>query len=138
MYDISLHILDIVENSIRAGAKNIVIKIIKNTNKGKLDVIIKDDGRGMDKKELKRVTDPFFTTKEGKKIGLGISLFAQAACDTGGKFYIGSKKGKGTIVCVSFNRNHPDMKPLGDIKRTIEILQTVYPDINFNYKEVFL
>ena len=133
MYDLSLHILDIVENSIRAGARNVCIDIMQNTKKKRLDIIIKDDGKGMDDKEIRSVRDPFFTTKKGKKVGLGISLFAQAAYDTGGEIIIKSQKGKGTEVHASFNLYHPDMKPLGDIDETIRILRATHRDVAFCY-----
>ncbi|NOY08382.1 MAG: ATP-binding protein [Spirochaetes bacterium] len=133
MYDLSLHILDIVENSIRAGARNVRIDIMQNTKKKRLDIIIKDDGKGMDDKEIRSACDPFFTTKKGKKVGLGISLFAQAAHATGGEIIIKSQKGKGTEVHASFNLYHPDMKPLGDMDETVRILRATHRDVTFYY-----
>ena len=83
MQDLSLHILDITENAVRADAKNISIEVFEDTLREELIISIKDDGRGMNEDMRKKALDPFFTTKDGKRIGLGLSLFAQAAQEIG-------------------------------------------------------
>jgi len=134
MEDLSLHILDIVENSIRARAKKIEIKIIEEKKKDLLTIEIIDDGKGMDEKTLKDVLDPFFTTKNTRKVGLGLSLLAQSAEESGGSIKIESKIGQGTKVKATFGYSHIDRKPLGDIYESLKVLITVNTDINFIYK----
>ena len=102
MQDLSLHILDIAENATKAGGKTIIIKIIEDKIKDTLNLSIEDDGNGMDKETVDKVMDPFFTTKNSKKIGLGLSLLAQAAQQTGGELKIDSEQGKGTKVTAVF------------------------------------
>jgi len=134
MEDLSLHILDIVENSIRAHAKKIEIKIIEEKKKDLLTIEIIDDGKGMDKKTLKNVLDPFFTTKSTKRVGLGLSLLAQSAEESGGSIKIESKPGQGTKVKAVFGYSHIDRKPLGDVNESLKVLIAANPDINFIYE----
>jgi len=134
MEDLSLHILDIVENSIRAYAKKIEIKIIEDKKKDLLTIEIIDDGKGMDEKTLKNVLDPFFTTKNTRKVGLGLSLLAQSAEESGGSIEIESKPGQGTKVKATFGYSHIDRKPLGDVHESLKVLITANPDINFIYE----
>jgi K+-sensing histidine kinase KdpD len=134
MEDLSLHILDIVENSIRAHAKKIEIKIIEEQKKDLLTIEIIDDGKGMDKKTLKNVLDPFFTTKNTRRVGLGLSLLAQSAEESGGSIKIESKPGQGTKVKAVFGYSHIDRKPLGDVNKSLKVLIAANPDINFIYE----
>ena len=102
MKDISFHILDIVQNSLHAGADKIVIEMIENTKEGTLKLTITDNGSGMDQEMLDQVTDPFFTSSTTKKVGLGLPLLKQNAEQTGGVFEceIGIKQGD--CCCSSF------------------------------------
>lgn len=127
MEDLSLHILDIVQNSIDASAKNIEITIIDNIRDNKFVIEIKDDGKGMEEEILKKVEDPFYTTK-AKKTGLGIPLLKQTAIECEGEFYISSYPLKGTSIRASFRRDHIDRKPLGDIASTIVAAIIACPD----------
>lgn len=136
MEDLSLHILDIVENSLRAGAKNVEIKIVEDKNKGLLTLKIKDDGKGMDKETMNKCYNPFFTTKEGKRIGLGIPLLYQSTKEAGGDLKIVSKEGKGTKITASFKLNNIDMKPRGNIEETMKVLKAAHKEIRFVYEEV--
>lgn len=129
-----MHILDIVENSIRAHAKKIEIKIIEEKKKDLLTIEIIDDGKGMDKKTLKNVLDPFFTTKNTRRVGLGLSLLAQSAEESGGSIIIESKPGQGTKVKAVFGYSHIDRKPLGDVNKSLKVLIAANPDINFIYE----
>ncbi|MFZ3085723.1 MAG: ATP-binding protein [Candidatus Hydromicrobium sp.] len=129
-----MHILDIVENSIRAHAKKIEIKIIEEKKKDLLTIEIIDDGKGMDKKTLKNVLDPFFTTKNTRRVGLGLSLLAQSAEESGGSIKIESKPGQGTKVKAVFGYSHIDRKPLGDVNKSLKVLIAANPDINFIYE----
>ncbi len=132
MEDLSLHILDVIENGIRAGANRICVKFRERGNIGVLK--ISDNGKGMDRDQLERSLSPFYTTKDGKSFGLGLSLLAQAGEATGGSLRIRSKPGRGTRVIVVFCLIHPDMKPLGEIEETIEMLSAAHPDIRFGYR----
>jgi anti-sigma regulatory factor (Ser/Thr protein kinase) len=131
MEDISLHILDVVENSIGAGASNVEIILVEDTSNDLLSLEIKDDGEGMDEETRKMVTDPFFTTKTVRRIGLGLPLLKQAAEECDGSFSLSSEKGKGTTVSARFRRSHIDRKPLGDIGATVTVLIAGNPDIDF-------
>jgi len=133
MQDLSLHILDIVENAIRAGADKIIIEISEDTGRDRLTVDIKDNGSGMDRNILKKAAGPFFTTKEKRRFGLGLSLFSQAAEQSGGGIKIKSKKGAGTKITAVFKLSHPDMKPKGDILGTIAVLVAANPKTQFIY-----
>jgi signal transduction histidine kinase len=131
MEDISLHILDIAENSIRAGAKEIAISVIKETVEDLLTVIIKDNGSGMNDVQMKMATNPFFTGKSGRKIGLGLPLLEEAARIANGSLSIESKTNVGTMITAVFNWSHIDRKPIGKISETIVALITSYPDVDF-------
>jgi anti-sigma regulatory factor (Ser/Thr protein kinase) len=131
MKDLSLHIMDIVENSINAGAHTVKIKIIEDTKENLLLIEIADNGRGMDNNTIKKAVDPFFTTKNKKRTGLGLAFLAQAAKESMGDISITSKKGKGTKISASFQYNHIDRKPLGNIEKTLVVLIAGNPDIDF-------
>ncbi len=119
MKELSLHILDLVENSIRASATEIKISIIEDIKKDTLSIIIEDNGRGMDEEFLKKASDPFATTRNTRNIGLGIPLM-KAACERcDGSFNINSKVNKGTKVEGIFKHSHIDRAPLGNISETI-------------------
>lgn len=137
MDELSLHILDIVQNSISAKATFIEVKVIEDLVKDKIEIMILDNGIGMDEEELKRVEDPFYTTKNYKKVGLGIPLLKQIALSTEGDFKIESKKGEFTKVYASFKRSHPDTPPIGNLKDTLLtiILSSENFDIKFQYKK---
>lgn len=134
MEDLSLHILDIAENSVEAQAKRIEIKISEDAKKDLLSLEIADDGKGMDKETLRKALDPFFTTKKVRRFGLGLSLLAEAARAANGKFHIESKPGKGTKVRAIFQMSHIDRKPLGDIARTLIAIIAGHPEINIRYR----
>jgi DNA mismatch repair ATPase MutL len=136
MEDISLHILDIVENSITAGASKIEIKIVEDIKANLLSVEIKDNGKGMDEEMLRRACDPFFTTKTTKKVGLGIPMLAQSAKESMGDIKITSKKGEGTTVYARFQYDHIDRKPLGNIAESIIVLIVSNPDIDFLFQHI--
>ncbi len=134
MEDISLHILDIVENSIMAGAGKVFINIQENIEKDLLEIEIKDNGKGMDETLIKKAADPFVTTKAAKKTGFGLALLEEAAKSTGGTFNIESQEGMGTVVTSSFQCSHWDRKPMGNIKETLLCLIISNPDVHFSYQ----
>ncbi len=131
MEDLSLHILDVAENAVRAKAKKITVRIIEEKVKDTLTLIVEDDGIGMDKETAERALDPFFTTKGGKKVGLGLSLLSHAAQQAGGWMKVTAKESAGTKVTAVFKLSHPDLKPLGDIGQTMAVLIAGNPSIRF-------
>ncbi len=134
MLELSLHILDIVENSTRAGARNVYIALSEDTYKDIFFLEIKDDGSGMSKEVLKKVLDPFYTTKTVRNVGLGLPMLAQAAERTEGKFIVESKGGEGTRVAAEFKLSHIDRQPLGDIASTLVTLIAGNTGVDFIYR----
>ncbi len=134
MKDLSLHILDIAENSIRAGAKLVEISVIEDAGEDVLILQIKDNGKGMEQGTMSEAVDPFFTTKSGKRIGMGIPLLAQASREAGGKFEISSTPEIGTRISATFRYSHPDRKPLGDISETLKTLIVGNPGVDFHFE----
>lgn len=134
MEDLSLHILDIAENSVYAGATRVEIIITEDLKNDLLIIEINDDGRGMDDETLKRVCDPFFTTKTTRRVGLGIPLLAAAAREAEGDIEVTSKKGYGTHIRATFKFSHIDRKPMGNIEETLKALIIAYPDVNFVFE----
>ncbi|MGO9611560.1 MAG: ATP-binding protein [Dissulfurispiraceae bacterium] len=137
MRDLSLHILDIAENSITAGARRILIKIRRDTEGDRLVLEINDDGKGIDQELIEQVTDSFYTTKKDRRFGIGLALLRQAAEESDGHLTITSQKDKGTSILANFRGSHIDMKPLGDIGATIMVLIAGNPGVDFllEYRE---
>lgn len=131
MEDLSLHLLDIVENSVDAGATKIDIIIKESHVEDLLTLSIRDNGRGMDAEMLERVSDPFFTTKTTRRFGLGIPLLKQSVEECRGSFVIESSPGIGTSITATMQLSHIDRKPLGDIGTTVKVLIAGHPDIDF-------
>ncbi len=112
MPELSLNVLDIVQNSVKAKASLIEISVLKNTQKKELSISIADNGCGMTEKQVARVIDPFYTTRTTRKVGLGVPFFKLSAELTGGRFQIESKPGLGTKICSVYCYEHIDMIPL--------------------------
>ena len=134
MLELSLHILDIAENSIRARARRVMIDMTEDREADRLTLEIRDDGKGMTEEERKRALDPFYTTKKVRRVGLGLPMLAQAAANTGGSLEIESNPGSGTRVRVAFGLSHIDRQPLGDLPGTIVALIAGSPDVHFVYR----
>ena len=132
MKELSLHILDIAENSAKAGAKLIGVFITEKD--GVLTLKITDDGCGMKPEMLSRVTDPFTTSRTTRKVGLGLPLLRLAAEQTGGSFEITSEKGVGTSTKAVFHSDSIDFTPLGDITSTVTVLVSMNTDRDFIYR----
>ena len=133
MRELSLNIMDIAQNSVRAEASVIEIRCIENTLEKTVLLEVKDNGNGMSEEQIKSVTDPFFTTRTTRKVGLGVPLFKMAAEQTGGSFEITSELGKGTLTSATFNTDSVDMTPIGDMNSTISLLINCNPDIDIVY-----
>ena len=136
MKELSLHILDIAKNSVKAGADKIEITVLTDESLDMLKITIADNGCGMSKEFLSRVRDPFTTTRTTRKAGLGIPLFEAAAMQSGGSFDIQSEEGTGTVVSATFGYTNIDRAPLGSMSETMEILISGSPDIRFLYNHI--
>lgn len=119
MRELSLHVLDALENSLEAGATLIELVIEEDLAADWLTIAIRDDGRGMSEDQLARINDPFFTTRSTRHVGLGIPLFAAAAERCEGNLAVTSQPGKGTSLQATFRHSHIDRAPLGDITGTL-------------------
>lgn len=133
MPEISLNVLDVAQNSIRADATLIIITVTADRKKDTMTIVIKDNGCGMTKEQVTHVLYPFFTTRTTRKVGLGIPFFQYAATSTGGNFSIDSVVGEGTMVTASFILSHIDRMPLGDMTSTMHTLITLNNRIDFLY-----
>ncbi len=133
MQDLSLHILDVAENGVRAGADLIIITIEENQRDDRLTIIIEDNGRGMEPEFLAKVLDPFITTRTTRKVGLGLSLFQQAAREAEGDLKVDSTPGYGTRVSVFMSYKHIDRKPIGNMADTLLALIEGNPAVDFVY-----
>jgi hypothetical protein len=119
MRELSLHILDVLQNSLEAGATLVELAIEEDLAADQLVITVRDDGRGMDEATLAHVIDPFYTTRKTRQVGLGIPLFQAAAERSNGSLTITSQVGKGTVVRAIFQHSHIDRAPLGDMTGTL-------------------
>jgi hypothetical protein len=132
--ELSLHVLDIAGNSIRAGASLIKIELLIDTKADRLTINIEDNGCGMSQEQVQKVCDPFFTTRTTRKVGFGVPFFRQAALGCEGEFSIVSEIGKGTKVMAVFQLSHIDRMPIGDMSATIHTLVIYNEEIDFVYR----
>jgi hypothetical protein len=133
MKEISLHILDLVQNSIRAKATEIEISIAESKANNLLRINIADNGSGMAEEDLNRVTDPFFTSRTTRKVGLGVPLYKQMVEHCNGQLQLTSATGKGTQLESAMDLNHIDRQPMGDIAGVITLLISANPTLRFVY-----
>jgi anti-sigma regulatory factor (Ser/Thr protein kinase) len=136
MRELALHILDIAQNSVSAQASTVYINVSELIKEDRLRLEIRDNGKGMDQEMVRAVTDPFFTSRTNRKVGLGIPLLKAAAEACEGWLKITSRPGKGTKVVVEFTRSHIDRMPLGNLADTILSLVIGSPEIHwiFTYR----
>jgi hypothetical protein len=125
--------MDIIENGLDGGASLIILSIVEDRKENFLRITITDDGRGIPDKMLKDVTDPFVTSRETRRVGLGLSLFKEASKRCDGEFSIESKEGEGTRVCASFRLDHIDRAPMGDMAGSLTGLIVANADVDFVY-----
>lgn len=133
MRTLSEHILDIVRNSVKAGASLIEIMVEEDKKNDLCLLTIRDNGCGMSPETLQRASDPFFTSRTTRKVGLGLSLLKQNAELSGGWFQLESEEGKGTCVKAAFGLSHVDRPPLGDIWETVYLTLLSFSDGNLVY-----
>lgn len=133
MKELSLHILDLMQNSLSAEATEIVVEIIENAGNDLYSISIRDNGKGMTSDMVGKVTDPYFTTRTTRKVGLGVPLLKEHAERTGGYLTVDSAPGQGTCITASFSMNHVDRQPLGDIGGVIVQTVASNPEVRFRY-----
>ena len=133
MQELSLNVLDVAENSVRADASLVEITVEEDTAAGWLTIVIRDNGRGMTPEQVQTVIDPFYTTRTTRKVGLGVPFFRMAAQLSGGDLTIQSQVGAGTTVTATFGLTSIDRMPLGDINGTIATLVQCNPGIDWLY-----
>jgi anti-sigma regulatory factor (Ser/Thr protein kinase) len=133
LVEIALHILDIAENSVTAGAKNIEIGVEEDLAADRLRFFVQDDGRGMDAETLARVTDPFVTSRTTRRVGLGLPFLKEAAEACNGSLTIQSLPGVGTRVTAEFQHSHIDRMPLGDLAGTFLALLVGFPNVHWRF-----
>lgn len=133
MKEISLHLLDIIENSISAGASEITVTVEVDHARDMMRTEVKDNGRGMDEKMAQAVISPFTTSRTTRKVGLGIPFFKEGAEGCDGSFELESKPGEGTRIAASYRISHIDRPPLGDMAETMTALVCCNPEIDFIY-----
>ena len=126
-----MHIMDILQNSTRAGATEVTLEVLEDVAADTLTIRFIDNGCGMDAETVQKVINPFFTTRTTRKVGLGLPLLKQNTEQTGGSLDIQSEKGKGTTVTAVFGRTHLDRPPMGDLAGTVVLTASAYPDIRF-------
>ncbi len=131
MKDLSMHIMDILQNSTRAKATEITLEVLIDSGADTLTLVFKDNGCGMSEETVRKVINPFFTTRTTRKVGLGLPLLKQNSEMTGGSLTIRSKEGAGTTVTAVFGLTHLDTPPMGDLAGTVVLTISAYPDIRF-------
>jgi hypothetical protein len=131
MRKLSLHILDLVQNSLAAKANFILISVTESNAENLMRIEVSDNGAGIESERLRRITDPFHTSRAGRKIGLGLSLFQAAAERSGGGLRVESSPGKGTTVEATFLLNHIDRAPLGRLSDLTAVLMICNPEVDF-------
>lgn len=119
MRELSLHILDALQNSLEAGANRVELEIEEDPLADRLHITIRDNGRGMSAEQLARAFDPFYTTRKTRHVGLGLPLFKAAAQRCNGDVTLTSQEGRGTTLEATFQYSHIDRAPLGDMARTL-------------------
>jgi signal transduction histidine kinase len=134
MVDIAMHMMDIAQNSIRANAKNIDISFVESQSDNELAFCICDDGDGMSSEMIEKITDPFFTTRTTRKVGLGVPFLKMTTEQTGGEFQLESELGKGTKIKAKYMTNHIDCLPLGDIPGYLILLFIANPNLQISFE----
>lgn len=134
MREISLHILDLVQNSVEAGASKVSLLVVEDNVEDVLTVKVVDNGRGMAKELIDKIKNPFVTTRTTRKVGLGLPLIDMSTKMSDGYLTIESEVGKGTQVFASYKYSHIDRPPLGDIQSTLKVIIVSYQQIDFYYE----
>jgi anti-sigma regulatory factor (Ser/Thr protein kinase) len=136
MRELSLHILDLVRNSVEAGASIVELEVCEDPADDLLTICVRDNGRGMSQEECRRVTDPFVTTRTTRRVGLGLPLIDMSTRRCGGYLTIDSKPGQGTVVTAAYQHSHLDRPPLGNMVDTVKTLVIGNPLLDFRYMHI--
>jgi len=137
MNDLALHLLDIVQNSLAAGATFITVRINENPRKNISVLSVEDNGCGMNAEQLQKLSDPFFTSRTTRRVGLGVPLLRQSAEQSGGTLEVVSEPGKGTRLTARFQYDHLDRPPLGDMANAIVLMISANPGVDFAYRYTY-
>ena len=135
MRELALHILDILQNSVEAGATRVELTVVEDRLADVLTITVNDNGRGMAAATVAQVLNPFYTSRQTRHVGLGLPLYAAAAERAGGALTIGSEPGRGTTVQATFQYSHPDRQPLGNLADTLLafLLSEHAPDLHYRH-----
>lgn len=136
MKEISLHILDIFQNSVRAGSRNVELEVRESLSQNLLSIKVKDDGKGIGSDMLKTVDDAWTTSRTKRKIGLGIPLLKQHAEAAGGNLSIQSEENHGTEIKVSFQLDHFDRQPMGDLTGVLKLMMCTDNSVELYYRHI--
>jgi anti-sigma regulatory factor (Ser/Thr protein kinase) len=131
--ELALHIMDLIENGLNAGATLIELTVNEDRSANRLTITIRDNGRGIPERLINEALSPFFTTRTTRRVGLGLSLFREASRRCEGTFELKSEEGKGTEVSAAFRLDHVDLAPLGDMGSTMSCLIMGNPGVDFLY-----
>jgi hypothetical protein len=133
MKELALHLLDIVENSVAAGAHSVQVSVVEDLPNDRLGLRVQDDGKGMDVETAARAVDPFHTSRTTRKVGLGLPLLKAAAQACNGDLQLDTAPGAGALVQVDFQRSHIDRMPLGDLPGTFLAMLVAHPDVSWRF-----
>ncbi|GFP18697.1 hypothetical protein HKBW3S03_00202 [Candidatus Hakubella thermalkaliphila] len=133
MRELSLHLLDLVENAYEAGATRVELSLEENPEEDCLVIRVADNGCGMDEELRRTATSPFYTSRSTRRVGLGLSLLAAAAEQCGGEVQVEEGKERGTVVTATFQRSHLDRAPLGDLLSTLLVLVRGFEGLELHY-----
>ncbi len=137
MNDLSLHIIDIIQNSLSAGARLIKLTVNENIKEDLLTIEIEDNGKGMTAQQVMSLEDPFFTSRTTRRVGMGIPLFKQSALQSSGDLIVLSEPGVGTKVTATFKYSHIDRPPLGDLANSFILMVSANPEIDFYFSYIY-
>jgi len=137
LQELSLHILDLLQNSLEAGAKKITLVVKDAPEEDELSIVVTDDGCGMTAEQCASVTSPFCTTRKTRRVGLGLAFLEMAATQCGGQLRIESCPGYGTEVVATFSHGHPDRQPMGNLAGTITSALMGETEVTFEYLHIY-
>lgn len=137
MNDLSLHIIDILQNSISAGATLVTLRVEEDRAADRMCITIADNGRGMTPEQVSKLSDPFFTSRTTRRVGMGIPLFRQTAEQSGGALTVESEPGRGTRVTAIFGWSNIDRPPLGNLANSFILTVTAHPEMDFVLEYVY-
>jgi signal transduction histidine kinase len=133
MKELSLHLLDLIENSVAAGATHVDIVVEEDVTNDRLRITVTDDGEGMPAELAQAAADPFTTTRTTRSVGMGLALLAGAVAQAAGSLEVTSKPGQGTTIAADFQLSNIDRAPLGRVEDTLSAAAAVHPELHLSY-----